>query len=66
MTGIGIGMALGAFISGWVIDNFGPSNGFWVSIAATLSTVTIISLGQRSLSGETNRSATTTAAQPAE
>ncbi|WP_421616460.1 MFS transporter [Agrobacterium tumefaciens] len=66
MTGIGIGMALGAFISGWVIDNFGPSNGFWVSIAATLSTVTIISLGQRSLSGETNRSLTTTAAQPAE
>ncbi len=66
MTGIGIGMALGAFISGWVIDNFGPSNGFWVSIAATLSTVTIISLGQRSLSGEANRSATTTAAQPAE
>ncbi|WP_421612061.1 MFS transporter [Agrobacterium tumefaciens] len=66
MTGIGIGMALGAFISGWVIDNFGPSNGFWVSIAATLSTVTIISLGQRSLSGETNRSATTTVAQPAE
>jgi len=66
MTGIGIGMALGAFISGWVIDNFGPSNGFWVSIAATLSTVTIISLGHRSLSGETNRSATTTAAQPAE
>ncbi|HCV71370.1 MAG TPA: MFS transporter [Agrobacterium sp.] len=66
MTGIGIGMALGAFISGWVIDNFGPSNGFWVSIAATLSTVTIVSLGQRSLSGETNRPATTTAAQPAE
>lgn len=66
MTGIGIGMALGAFISGWVIDNFGPSNGFWVSIAATLSTVTIISFGQRSLSGETNRSATTTAVQPAE
>lgn len=66
MTGIGIGMALGAFISGWVIDNFGPSNGFWVSIAATLSTVTIISLGQRNLSGETNRSATTTAVQPAE
>jgi MFS family permease len=66
MTGIGIGMALGAFISGWVIDNFGPSNGFWVSIVATLSTVTIISLGQRSLSGETNRSGTTPVAQPAE
>ena len=34
MTGIGIGMALGAFASGWVIDNFGAHNGFWVSVAA--------------------------------
>lgn len=52
MTGIGIGMALGAFISGWVIDNFGPDNGFWVSVVASLTTVAIIGLGQRSLSGE--------------
>ena len=34
MTGIGIGMALGAFVTGWVVDNFGAQNGFWVSIAA--------------------------------
>lgn len=52
MTGIGIGMALGAFISGWVIDNFGPDNGFWVSVVASLTTVAIIGLGQRNLSGE--------------
>ncbi len=66
MTGIGIGMALGAFISGWVIDNFGPDNGFWVSVAASLSTVAIITLGQRSLSGDRKRSGTEAVAQPAE
>ncbi|SNB74658.1 MULTISPECIES: MFS transporter [unclassified Agrobacterium] len=66
MTGIGIGMALGAFISGWVIDNFGPDNGFWVSVAASLSTVAIITLGQRSLSGDRERSGAEAVAQPAE
>lgn len=66
MTGIGIGMALGAFISGWVIDNFGPTNGFWMSVAASLSTVAIIGLGQRSLSGEQRPSDPACAAQPAE
>ena len=33
-TGIGIGMAIGSFASGSVIDAFGASNGFWVSVAA--------------------------------
>ncbi|MRG64183.1 MFS transporter [Rhizobium pusense] len=66
MTGIGIGMALGAFVSGWVIDNFGPDNGFWVSVAASLSTVTIIGLGQRSLSAERRHPGRSPAAQPAE
>ncbi|MFK3779602.1 MFS transporter [Agrobacterium sp. NPDC089420] len=66
MTGIGIGMALGAFISGWVIDNFGPGNGFWVSVVASLSTVAIISLGQRSLSAEKGHDDPQTVAQPAE
>ena len=33
MTGIGIGMSLGAFVSGWVVDHFGPQNGFWGSVA---------------------------------
>ncbi|MCZ7865589.1 MULTISPECIES: MFS transporter [Agrobacterium] len=67
MTGIGIGMALGAFVSGWVIDNFGPDNGFWVSVAASLSTVVIIGLGQRALSGNRERSGPAAAMQqPAE
>ena len=52
MTGIGIGMALGAFVSGWVVDNYGPENGFWVSVAAGAATVGIIALGQRTLSGD--------------
>ncbi|TRA97927.1 MULTISPECIES: MFS transporter [Rhizobium/Agrobacterium group] len=66
MTGIGIGMALGAFISGWVIDNFGATNGFWMSVVASLSTVAIIGLGQRSLSGEQRPSDPARAVQPAE
>ncbi|MCZ7447102.1 MFS transporter [Agrobacterium rhizogenes] len=67
MTGIGIGMAFGAFISGWVIDNFGPNNGFWVSVVASLTTVAIIGLGQRILSGETRDSGSAPAVQqPAE
>ncbi|NNG68489.1 MFS transporter [Rhizobium laguerreae] len=52
MTGIGIGMALGAFVSGWVVDTYGPQSGFWVSAAAGAATVLIIALGQRTLSGE--------------
>lgn len=66
MTGIGIGMALGAFISGWVIDNFGAGNGFWVSVVASLSTVTIIGIGQRSLAAEGRHFGAESVAQPAE
>lgn len=68
MTGIGIGMALGAFIAGWVVDNFGAANGFWVSIVATVTTVLIVGLGQRALSGErtTLAVAERCSAQPAE
>jgi MFS family permease len=52
MTGIGIGMALGAFVTGWVVDNFGAQNGFWVSVAAAGLAAIIIALGQRILAGE--------------
>ncbi len=34
MTGIGIGMAIGSAASGWTIDQFGASSGFWVSVIA--------------------------------
>lgn len=51
MTGIGIGMALGAFAAGWVVDNFGPRNGFWVSVAAGVAALATVALGQRVLAG---------------
>lgn len=52
MTGIGIGMALGSFATGWVVDNFGAQNGFWVSAVAGAATVLTVALGQRTLSGD--------------
>ncbi|MBB3236013.1 MFS transporter [Phyllobacterium endophyticum] len=66
MTGIGIGMALGAFVSGWVVDTYGAHDGFWVSVAAGAATVVTIALGQRSLAGESAISAPGQLSQPAE
>lgn len=51
-TGIGIGMALGAFVAGWAVDTFGSQNGFWVSVVAGLSAALTIAIGQRTLAGE--------------
>ncbi|MFL6603530.1 MAG: MFS transporter [Steroidobacteraceae bacterium] len=48
-TGIGIGMALGAFVSGWVVDTFGARNGFWLSVGAATAALSIVALGQRCL-----------------
>ncbi|PDT81671.1 MFS transporter [Sinorhizobium sp. BJ1] len=66
MTGIGIGMALGAFLAGWVVDNFRAQNGFWVSVIAGIATVVTIGLGQRSLAGTTTECPVGSLAQPAE
>ena len=52
MTGIGIGMALGAFATGWVVDTFGARNGFWVSVAAGTAALLTVLLGQKVLAGE--------------
>jgi hypothetical protein len=49
MTGIGIGMAVGSFTTGWVIDAFGAGRGFWVSVVAGGIAVVTALLGQRSL-----------------
>ncbi|TPM35074.1 MFS transporter [Mesorhizobium sp. B2-3-4] len=49
MTGIGIGMALGSFAAGAVVDAFGAQNGFWVSVASGLVALITVLLGQRSL-----------------
>lgn len=56
-TGITIGMAIGAFSSGWVIDQFGASNGFWVSVAAGGVAVLTALAGQGKLSASTARPA---------
>jgi len=50
-TGIGIGMALGAFASGWMVDTFGARNGFWLSVGAATVALSIVVLGQRCLAG---------------
>lgn len=49
MAGIGIGMAIGSFASGWVIDVAGPSQGFWVSITAGCVATAAAILGQQHL-----------------
>ncbi|MBJ3783366.1 MFS transporter [Devosia sediminis] len=55
MTGMGIGMALGAFVAGWVVDSFGPFNSFWVSVAAAFLALLTVLLGQRTLAGDARR-----------
>jgi fucose permease len=50
-TGIGIGMAMGAFLAGWVVDNFGAQNGFWLSVAAGVAAVITVAWGQKTLAG---------------
>jgi len=66
MTGIGIGMALGAFASGWVVDNFGAHNGFWVSIAAGTAALATARVGQKTLAGQRAKPLSAAVAQPAE
>ncbi len=66
MTGIGIGMALGAFVAGWVVDNYGAQNGFWVSVAAGTISFVIVLLGQKTLAGETDSELSQVAPQAAE
>ena len=58
-TGIGIGMALGAFVAGWVVDAFGARNAFWFSVVAATAALSIVTLGQHSLAGTGSRRATT-------
>ena len=65
MTGIGIGMAIGASAAGWVVDNFGAQNGFWVSVAAGFAALTTVLLGQRALTGERHVTAPASLTQPA-
>jgi MFS family permease len=66
MTGIGIGMALGAFVAGWVVDNFGAQNGFWVSIVSGAIALVTVLAGQKTLAGRRNETSAEPVPQPAE
>jgi len=48
MTGIGLGMAIGSIVSGYVIDHFGAQSGFWISIVAGIGALATVILGLRS------------------
>jgi MFS family permease len=61
-TGIGIGMAIGSAASGWVIDQFGASSGFWVSVAAGGVALVTALLGQWSLATPSSNGGVQTAA----
>ena len=61
-TGIGIGMAIGSFASGWVIDAFGANDGFWVSVAAGGIAVATVLAGYCSLSASPRGAGLRTAA----
>jgi predicted MFS family arabinose efflux permease len=66
MTGIGIGMALGAFVAGWVVDTFGAQNGFWVSIISGAIALATVLIGQGTLTGQKEKPLSGAAPQPAE
>lgn len=65
MTGIGIGMAIGSFAAGWVVDNYGGENAFWVSVLAGVAALLTVGLGQPALSGARASSKQTAAAHAA-
>ena len=65
MTGIGIGMALGSFATGWVVDEFGARQGFWVSVASAAGALVTVLAGQRAHSGD-RTTASRALMQPAE
>jgi len=66
MTGIGIGMALGSFVTGWVVDSYGASNGFVVSVMSGALALLTVLLGQRTLAGRGSRLPVEAGPQPAE
>lgn len=66
MTGIGIGMALGSFTAGWLVDAYGPQHGFWVSVVAGAASAIIVALGQGALGEGKPRNADHLRTQPAE
>jgi MFS family permease len=66
MTGIGIGMAFGAFVTGWAVDTFGAQNGFWVSVISGAISLATVLIGQKTLAGRRETRLPSAVAQPAE
>lgn len=66
MTGIGIGMAFGAFATGWVVDTFGAQNGFWVSVVSGAIALVTVLFGQETLGGQKEKPLSAAVPQPAE
>lgn len=64
MTGMGVGMAFGAFLAGWAIDEWGARSGFFVSVLAALAALATVLLGRRALGSE-DRPALAEACKPA-
>lgn len=48
-TGLGIGVALGSAIAGWMVDHFGVHMGFMVAIAAGVLALGIMMVGYKTL-----------------
>ena len=49
MTGVLIGFAAGSSVSGWMIDTYGASNGFWGAVFGGVVAVAAMSAGYRRL-----------------
>mgnify|MGYP006201709399 CR=1 FL=1 len=49
ITGLSIGVAIGAASSGWMIDHFGATSGFWVALVAGAVVLGSAVLGYRRL-----------------
>ena len=60
ITGLGMGVALGAVVGGWVIDAYGPQTGFTVSLAAGGAMLLFAVLGYRLLQDSTSPRAVAT------
>ncbi|MEW2071200.1 MFS transporter [Streptomyces sp. NPDC007346] len=66
ITGLSVGVALGASVSGAVVDRFGPFGGFTVAIAAGGATVILALIAQRPLDRRLRRLSEAPVGRPAD
>ncbi|WP_103535661.1 MFS transporter [Streptomyces sp. SM11] len=66
ITGLSVGVALGASVSGGMVDRLGPSGGFTVAIAAGGATVLLALIAQRPLDRGLRERAELPGGQPAD